>query len=140
MTYPYPKPSPPQSKLLGCGETCKLCLGQISVNFSGSSVWRRAPRPSNPEQYDHVRTNYLGRVIAPSDAECTNAAYFPNTPVAKRGFGAFHFQHSLVYVDSNHVALMNRRDRPTQGRLRRNMADHQAASRAAESAISQKCN
>jgi hypothetical protein len=28
-----------------------------------------------------VQKLYFGRVIAPSDADDTNAAYFPNTPV-----------------------------------------------------------
>src|ERR1700722_10874771 len=49
----------------------------------------------------------------------------------------FNFEYALTNVEVNHVAIANRADRAAQGRFWRDMACHQTAGRAAETAIGQ---
>src|SRR5579864_8834389 len=47
----------------------------------------------------------------------------------------FDFQLALVYVDVNRVAFVQGRDGTAEGSFGRNVADHQAACSAAETAV-----
>ena len=64
----------------------RVCVkGFLALSFDLKSA-----SPSEAAIPLKMTGSYRGRVIAPSEADETSAAYFPNTPPGYFGCGAFH--------------------------------------------------